>query len=325
MLSRPGELIAQGLSDVAEVLIGSEQRADLLSLPEFLPEACTMGGLECRLDQSPQVDLGLCLQQAKSFAGLGLPWDCEHALPRSLVPFFNEWLKHDSLIRENVDFVWLGFDRNRVTTAESPFVYFSPSFGKSSFVGRDNQALYQVIAEGLELLAPGIHAKNLIEVQRCLSALPESGEVLLAASLHSRSMSGIRLELRIPTPEIIGFLKDYGWPGDIQWLEETLVKLDANRWHMPLQLEMNSKLQPSISMEFTVSPDDIASSDWRHIIDQFVVLGYCLPEKRTAVVRWIENGLGRQDRQLDLKIRNNGYGDVQAKAYLVVEDTLSLF
>jgi hypothetical protein len=325
MLSRPRELVALGLRDVAEVLVGNSQRADLGLLPDCLPTACTMGGLECRLDHTMQVDFGLCLQQSKSFAGMGFPWDCEHRLPQNLAAFVQEWVSHDSLIRDSVDYVWLGFDRTGSREADTPFVYFSPSFGSVSFASRNDEALLQVISEGLELLAPGVHANSLPAIQCCLAALPERGEVLLAASLHSRGRSCVRLELRVQTSQLIGFLQRCGWPGDYGWLEDTLVALDAHQWHMPLQIEMTNQILPSLSLEFSVPSCDLAGGEWRSVLDQFVDLGYCLPEKRAAVVDWVESRSEAQDRQLDLKIKNNGHGEIVAKAYLVVEDTLSLF
>lgn len=325
MLSRPSELVELGLQEIPDILVGVQQRRDLQVLPDFLPAACTMGGFECRLDDNPQVDFGLCLQQSKSFAGMGLPWDCKQALPHSLAQFIDEWVSHDSLIRDNVDCIWLGFDRTGSSEADTPFMYFSPSLNSASLSGRDNHLIETVMNAGLSLLAPGAHDASLPVIRRCLEALPECGEVLLVASLQQRGSSGVRLELRMPTAEVLGFLQRCNWPGDYDWLQQTLTALDTHLWLMPIQVEVCDQVLPTLSLEFPVRSYEIESGEWEYVLDQFVRLGLCLPEKQSAVTQWVKNHTDAQDRQLDLKIRNNGSGKTVAKAYLVVEDTLSLF
>jgi hypothetical protein len=325
MLSRPGELVARGLRDVADALVGQAQREDLESLPEFLPEACTLGGLECRLDENPQVDFGLCLEREKSFAGMGHPWECDKAPPCNLGKFIDEWTTHDSLLRDNVACIWLGFDRTGSSESDMPFVYFAPSSGNVSFRPRDDELIEQVVRQGLALLAPGVHDQNLPMIRRCLGTLTDRAELLLVASLHQRGVAGVRLELRMQTDQLVDFLQRYGWPGDYDWLSGMLTALDTHHWHMPIQIEVTDRILPTLSLEFPVTPDDIPRRDWEFVLEQFERLGYCLPEKRAAVTEWLNGRSGANDRQLDLKVRHDGRGNVVAKAYLVFQDTLSLF
>lgn len=284
-----------------------------------------MGGFECRLDANNQVDFGIGMDNPGSFSGMGLPWDCEHSLEKSLNTFIDQWVSHDSLINEHVNAIWFGFDRNGAPEADQPFLYFAPCGAALPSERRDNNLITQVISKGLDLIAPSAHEASKPAISACLDALPDRGEVLLAASLHQRGVNAVRLELRMQTAELVDFLRRANWPGDERWLQTTLATFHAEQWHMPIQIELSDQLLPGISLEFPVLPEEFDTSQWAFILEQFVQCGYCLPEKQKAIVDWVNNRGDALDRQLDLKISHKPDGATLAKAYLVVEDTLSLF
>ncbi len=324
MLSRPRELVSQGLTSIPEILIGPAQRADLQSLPDLLPCACTLGGFECRLDSSVQVDFGVGLENPGSFSGMGFPWDCAQSLDDKYSAFIDEWVSHDSLMNEHVSAIWFGFDRNGTQHADQPFLYFAPP-AVSATSERNTKLLLAVITRGLRVVAPSAHSASLPVIRACLDALPTRGELLLAASLHQRGVDAVRLELRMQTAELAGFLQRAGWPGDYAWLKTTLATFEAQQWHMPIQIEMTDRLLAGISLEFPVLPEEFDNSEWEFVLAQFVQSGYCLPEKQQAIIAWANGRTEALDRQLDLKISHKPDGSTLAKAYLVVEDTLSLF
>ncbi len=86
----------------------------------------------------------------------------------------------------------------------------------------------------------------------------------------------------ISTQQICPYLNQIGWNSDYQELEQILAMLSPGIKKTNLQIELESKIAPTIAIECYLENREA----WKIFLDRLVKIGFCLPQKRDAILQF---------------------------------------
>lgn len=334
-------------------LVHGEAIAAINRVAGSLPESISCACLECRLNDNPQVDFIACFmardggravltthpaQRTPTRESLASdPW-------RRVFNFCTEWSNPESILYQQVPFIWLEFDMNEPPPAvPDPFLIFclQPSFMQGPLKetrpeGRVDpasvEAQRRLMRAGLApLLSRPLDPRVEERLAACARALPGTGHLVHLAPHNTRGLDSYRLVLSISRDELPDYLMRIGWPGSMAVLSDLLSSMFNLSSGLDVDLDIGDTVLPTIGMS---SYNAIGDPRWRRLLDTLVARGVCTPAKREAALRWP----GRSEvtlpghkwpselqRTLEVKVVYRQGEPLLAKVYLVFEHKLALF
>lgn len=159
-------------------------------------------------------------------------------------------------------------------------------------------------------------------VQDAIRKLPEGVSVFQVGVMLSRATSGIRLVLnKIQPGQIIPYLKTLGWSDKNEQLSNFIDELTRQGTHIILHITIGEKgVDPKIGLECSFYPFRYNfETRWSVFLDYLVQKGWCLSEKKDALLRF--PGVNQEDMttsfNLDSYVKITSSSDTGSSGVLV--------
>jgi hypothetical protein len=344
-----GWALERVLARARGALVPPASAARIRELSREIPDVAIAGGFETRLgdDSSPHADYAIWLTarggSAAKLAALDESRDAvlRHPEWRALRDFGREWSRADSEIARFVPFLILEFDTDRAS-AERPipsvFVCIEPWPLWSQKSARVPALPSWVTERALPLLRGAPLPSAVRErLEATFAALPQGGAFMHAAAMLSRGVDAVRVFAAVPALRLTDFLRDAGWPGDVEAFDRLRLGYVGDEQLAAIQLDVGESVGPRASLELSVDAREskraVASS--RRFLDRLVKDGLCSDEKRAALLDWRQSFAAETDdgswplaidqRISHFKIAMTPGRPLEAKAYFFFEPSRRVF
>ena len=160
---------------------------------------------------------------------------------------------------------------------------------------------------------------------RVFEALPRGSGIANIGAMPDREPQAIKMiAAGIATAHVRDFLGRAGWPGSVAQVERVIEAMApvASRFALSLDVVGQGPL-PRLGLEFSPPEMQKGGAAWQPLIERVADFGWCLPEKRRALIGF--PGMERVFRDDGLFMLYRGINhvkltvandDVQAKAYI---------
>ncbi|MDB9524586.1 hypothetical protein PN498_01180 [Oscillatoria sp. CS-180] len=289
---------------VSEQLIDAAHWADIEAIAQWLPGPITnFFGFECRLgDPIPQADFLLSVGSEevgqRILAGQSPRYPLDAALLREPVwqqvqQFTQTWLDAASDLYPNVNNLWLEFDVNG-SSAEPPIpscffgsqtIFVSPDTVEHATEPPHHWVSRTAIAQ---LQGQPMDAALEAQLLHCLDALPVGSHVFQVGLMLARQVNMVRICLRNITPkQVLNYLARLDWQGDLETLLLYLIKLSQRVERVDVDLDVSPQgISPKLGLECYLQAQPQLNPAWSQLLDYLVTEGWCLPEKRVALLKY---------------------------------------
>ena len=283
-------------------LVSPENLHDILSVAEYFPGNVTSFlGFECRLGKSEsRADWAFAISGTGNdrivlenlLHGGYLPDSFfNHPEWQHIADFATSWADPTSVLKNKVKCFWLEFDMpENPQEVPIPSVFFGPTSLPANVSPNDVSQYEWLITTAFPLLA-GHKVSKAIEygVQNCIRKMPSNASLFQVGTMLSRSTKGIRLYINKIQPEqIIPYLNTIGWSdtkGEFTSLVTDL-KNKADRFVLSFDVT-ETGIGPRIGLECSFAPDRFdQETRWNQLLHYLVKKGWCLPEKRDALLSY---------------------------------------
>jgi len=280
-------------------LISAQSFAHIKRVGRLLPNGITYGlGFESRLaDSSPEVDFIL---RPLAPHGLAIIADLEVGQVPSTLPaqssdwqllkdLCRSWATPNSPLHESTFCLWIEFDSDQIRqTVPSPSLVFvqlqrpccSPEFYES---------IAQAFHTSLKGFAmPAGLTQNLL---RCMELMPENGLITLFGLPISRPTDALRVVVgELEPDQIPEYVASVGWKGRSKEMESLIFSLGGYADRHSINFDLEEHGIGKVGIEFGIPQEHAATSDprWEMIFDFLVKQGWCLKEKRAALMAWVK-------------------------------------
>lgn len=280
-------------------LISAENFAHLKCLGRLLPNGITYGlGLESRLaNPSPEVDFIL---RPLAPHGLAIIADLDAGQgPPTLMVESHNWQRLRNLCRscgtpgsplhQSIFCLWIEFDSEHYSQAVvSPSLVFAQLQRLCCSPG-----LYESVAQAIHVSLKGSALQRPIteNLLRCIERLPEKGLMTLFGLPIARPTDALRVVVGDLEPDQIPeYLSSVGWKGRAKELESLIFSLGGYADRHTINFDLNEQGIGKAGIEFGIPQEQAATSDprWEMIFDFLVKQGWCLKEKRAALLAWVK-------------------------------------
>ncbi len=295
------------LQNVQGILINEEARRHIMDVAAHLPAAlaCSLFGFELRLNDAPAVDMAFStipdLPPHPVLSGLipELPLSATMLKTREwqrICSFAASWGKQDSTLRGILDILCLEFDLPAPAPEKAvPLVFFGVESQGQEF--RRRSGLKDVIV--LEECASrffGVPIRE--EVVACLhrchnTAKNYGGGVFQIGLMLSRPGDSIRICVHnVDKKHVYQFVRDIGWPGNLEDLNQALAGPCAAFDRLALAFDcaavLPGGLSPKLGLEsyFKNKAQPDKEPRWESALQTLVDDGICLPGKAEALLRF---------------------------------------
>ncbi len=286
---------------ISSELVCGEARADIRRVASKIPGALAFStfGFECPLGtEERRADFLFSLVQDNSgpdiLAGKLPAHDfspaCfDHAAWRGVRSFGKAWADPSSPLHDRADDVWLEFDvRKRADALSVPNFFFGPKMGdQERDQPEDLLALIKTAYACLRARIPAASASQ--KWLECLERLPRLNSLFqVGMMLARRGSDRVRVCLNLRPVELVRYLLDVGWPGDLKEVGLMLERLGAWFDSLSLHLDVGEQVRPKIGLEgmFPHRRGPEREPRWRDFLDFLVASGLCRPAKREALLRF---------------------------------------
>ena len=280
-------------------LISAENFAHIKSLGRLLPNGITYGlGFESRLgDPSPEVDFIL---RPLAPHGLAIIADLDARQPLPTLPgqshnwhrlrnLCRSWGTPGSLLHQSIFCLWIEFDSEHYSQAAvSPSLVFVQLERLCCSPG-----LYESIAQAIHVSLKGSALPRLLteNLLRCIELMPEKGIMSLFGLPIARPTDALRVVVGdLESDQIPEYLSSVGWKGRAKELESLIFSLGGYADRHTINFDLNEQGIGKVGIEFGIPQEQAATSDprWEMIFDFLVKQGWCLKEKRAALLAWVK-------------------------------------
>ncbi len=279
----------------------------------FPKKIASIFGFECSLNNPvPTVDFFFCTR-ARDKANY-LINDRRNSLLadpvwRNIALFYRDWCDRDSFLARKVEDIWWEFD-----LASDRGNIFVPSI----FLDASNihtQAEWQyIVRQPLQLLlGKSVERSTQQMLFNCLQALPKNVSWFQIGLLLSRNPQNLRLyTTAISLQQIQHYLSQLKYQGDLDLLANILNRISGLVDKYQLQLEIGQELSSTIAIEFYCYNQNNLQS----LLDYLTTTGFCLSEKRDALLAFPGSNTQFTRRIAYLKMTYTPDYPLQFKAYL---------
>ncbi|WP_309387785.1 prenyltransferase/squalene oxidase repeat-containing protein [Cerasicoccus frondis] len=251
-------------------------------------------GFECRLAKyDDAVDVQQCFssksgepQSLMQFAGemANQPNNLAQDDWRRIHLFAQHWRNAESPMHEAINEFWLEFDQSTTDqSSSSPSVFFG--FDKNNFSVRE---CLPITKHALVILATSALNPNIMtHLNRCAEACGDEGSIEHIGVMLSRTTSMLRVNINdLPLDRAAEFLAQIGWPGKIDDLLPTLIKLSAFADGIKLCLDIGEQISPNIGLECFIENSLDLIERWNLLLQCLVNEGLCSIQKKKALLEW---------------------------------------
>lgn len=289
---------------VSDQLIDASHWADIEAIAQWLPSPITnFFGFECRLgDPTPQADFLLSVGADEAgqriLAGQSPRYPLADTLLREPVwqqvqQFTQTWLEEASDLHANVNNIWLEFDVDG-RSAEPPIpscffgsqtILVNPDAQEPAAEPRHHWITQTAIAQ---LQGKELDAALEAQLRRCLEALPVGSHVFQVGLMLARPVNMVRICLRNITPkQVLTYLEQLAWSGSIEALSPYLVELSQLADRVDVDLDISPQgVGPKLGFECYLRAQPKQNPAWVEFLDYLVTAGWCLPQKRDALLSY---------------------------------------
>jgi hypothetical protein len=293
-------VIEPSISDALEVLFphlsptlfSPQEIAALRHMAGFLT-CSARGGFETRLDSCPQVDLQQCVlsqdggpQRLREFlTGRFTSATSTSSKWVRVDGFLAQWGDTSSVLHREIPELWLELD-NLGTSTPSPETELPLSFflGLKAQPGR-LQDRFKVAKEAIDLLLETAWRDWQANVKICFESCGEEAFISHLGVMLGRPAPALRINIKqLQVDGVAKFLRDVDWPGNVEEVMAFLESLDE-LGGFTICLDVGAEIFPQIAFECVPKRSEDAHA-WNGFLDSIVQKGWCLPEKRDALLLW---------------------------------------
>ncbi|WP_437649001.1 hypothetical protein [Sorangium sp. So ce362] len=356
------EIIELVAPRIPGVCVDHAVRSNLGALTARLPDMFSSYYLECRLSAAQeQVDFLACIAPSpRDEDPLGRIRAAAEGPPDHLTrepawrfawDVIRRWatLTHEGSSR--MPCLWLEFDHvnTRPAAQQSPSIWIcvDPEYPAPRLPSApwDAQDSYESCLSFLTPAVPPafeglLSASNRCAMEACFRRLPPSGRIIHVSFMLAREPATIKLYGSVPRAHLIGYLKDLGWPGpldSLQQLAHTFYTPETADDTVYFDLSLDHALLPYAAIAFSqLQMDHPARSDPGRgaLLRSLEEHELCAGDKGRALQTW--PGSARElspsisaktriHRWLDVKITLHAEQGIGAKGYLGFAPVLSVF
>jgi hypothetical protein len=258
-------------------VLSTRASAYLRRLAHVLP-ATDLAGFECGLGTGiAPVDLIIRLPHG----GLRLGKALRQNPCWQLVANIYRQLEDDSSVAGDVNVIDLEFD---LLTAP-PAVPVPGVFFELSREPAQPKALIEQIAE--RLCGAPLPSRLRRSLAQVVEALPPRGRIIHLGAMLSRPGGGLRVVVgRIPDSGLFEYLRQAGWAGDRQQIEDGIACFGSHFDTMLLSMDLSDTVSPRLGFECHIDPKPGRSEAWRVLLHRMVQLKLCTPAKAAGLLAW---------------------------------------
>ena len=228
---------------------------------------------------------------------------------QNIATFYRAWNDYNTLIAHKVKDLWLEFDLEYYDrNIPIPSIFFDASKINS-------QAEWQWILDNSlsPLLGHKIERSQQDIFLQSIAAMPNNIPIFQVGLLLSRINQNIRIyTTAININQICHYLTKLNWQGDIDLLVGILNRVSGLIDKFQLQLEIGNELCSTIGIEFY----SYYNHNLQTLLDYLTSTGFCLPEKRDALLAFPDSNADFSRRVAYLKMTYTPSKPLQFKAYL---------
>ena len=282
-------------------------------------EIASIFGFECILNNpNPTADFFFCIKSNEKYYKF-LDQDnllLDNFLWQNLNLFYQTWQNEQTILSQKVSDIWLEFDHEQYDNKiPIPSIFFDAKKINS-------QSEWQWIIENSlsQLLGQDIPKSQIYLFLKTISQLPKNVNVFQVGLLLSRPQQNIRIYTTGITINQIGhYLTQLNWQGDVDLLANILGRISSLVDKYQLQIEIGHELSDTIAIEFYC----YNQTNLQTLLDYLTATGFCLPEKRDALLAFPDSSTNFSRRIAYLKMTYTPNNPLQFKAYLGITPKIS--
>ncbi|MEH2070412.1 MAG: prenyltransferase/squalene oxidase repeat-containing protein [Nostoc sp.] len=271
------------------------------SVSSYFPDAiASTYGFEYRLQPSaPVVDFAFQVTETGRdiLAGLNphirLSEDFgRHPVWQQIQKFCAEWADPSSLLHYFIGDLWLEFDSKpdgdtNTNNIPIPGLFFRLTSPPDNSGISFNYSWIWEQAMPLLLgapLPPGLQKKFI----DCIKRLPPRTSIFQVGMMFSRTVEAIRLCLVGSPSELLPYLSEIGWTGQLAEVEKHVNSLSPYVDGILLDIDIGEQIYPRIGIEgiFLTRYQACVNGQWESLLDYLTSQGLCAKETRDALLKY---------------------------------------
>ncbi|MBD2616272.1 hypothetical protein H6G94_34395 [Nostoc punctiforme FACHB-252] len=282
-------------------LVCPEAIEQLDSVSSYFPDAiASTYGFEYRLQPSaPVVDFAFQVTETgrEILAGLNPHTRLseefsKHPVWQQIQKFCGEWADPSSLLHYFISDLWLEFDSKldgdtSTNNIPIPGLFFGvTSPPDNSGISFNYSWIWeQAMPSLLGTPLPPALEKKFID---CIKRLPPRTSIFQVGMMFSRTVEAIRLCLVGSPSELLPYLKEIGWTGQLAEVEKLVNSLSGCVDGIILDLDIGEQIYPRIGIEgiFLTRYQACVNGQWESLLDYLTSQGLCAKETKDALLKY---------------------------------------
>ena len=310
-----GDCIRINRQFIPDVVSSSDNFSKIITVSDYFPNViASIFGLECVLNNTDsKADFFFCIgsrEKHNNFLERNNPL-LHNNLWKNITLFYDTWQNEKTILAQKVADIWLEFDHEQYNNQiPIPSIFFDTTKINSL------DPWEWIIDNSLtQLLGHDIPRSQRDLFLQAISQLPNNVAVFQVGLLLSRPQQNIRIyTTAINISQIRNYLAKLNWQGDIDLLVNILGRIYSLVDKYKLQIEIDHELASAIAIEFYC----YNQTNLQSLLDYLTATGFCLPEKRDALLAFPDSSADLARRIAYLKMTYKPQNSLQFKAYLGV-------
>ena len=305
---------------ISRVLISSANFKQIITIGDYFTGViASIFGFECVLNQPNSIaDFFFCIRSQEkhhNFLDNENPLLNNHCW-QNIALFYQTWQDEQTILAKKVEDIWLEFDSEQYNNEiPIPSIFFDAT--KINYLDQWQWIINNSLTQ---LLGQDIPRSQVDLFLQAISQLPNNVAVFQVGLLLSRPQQNIRIyTTAITINQICSYLTKLNWQGDIDLLVNILGRISSLVDKYQLQIEIGHELSDTIAIEFYC----YNQANLRRLLDYLTATGFCLPEKRDALLAFPDSSTNFSRRIAYLKMTYTPNNPLQFKAYLGITPKIS--
>ena len=210
---------------------------------------------------------------------------------QNITAFTESWVDTSSPLAGKIQCFWLEFDMpNESPEISVPSIFFGPVRLPGGIKSNDVEHYEWLIELALPLLkGRDVSAKMKHQMHRCIENIPSNATLFQIGTMLSRESKSVRFHINKLDPiQIIPYLEAIGWHDETGELSTLIGELADKVDRFVISYDIfEDGIGPRIGIElsFTQGLEEQFNS-WNILFSYFVEKGWCLPERRDALLNY---------------------------------------